>query len=61
MTTTLPEWKKQDRTYQREYSLLKTLKNKASLSKLFYKEMWQYAKLKKKIDGGQTIPVADRI
>lgn len=50
-TTTLSEWKKQDRTYQQEYSLLKMLENKASLSsKLSYKEMWLYAKLKKKID-----------
>ncbi len=48
MITTLPEWKKQDRTYQREYNLFKVLKNKANLSKLSYKEMWQYAKLKKK-------------
>jgi len=54
MATTLSEWKKQDRVNLQEHSLLKLLKNKACISRLSYKEMWQYAKLTKKIYGNKT-------
>lgn len=51
MSSTLSDWKKQDKDLKQDYSELKSLRKKANTSRLSYREMLVFSRLSKKLYG----------